>query len=138
MKGADKVGVDLFTGVGKAARMLDNKRPGWWQKVDIESVDMVNPRNCILQQVYGVQWNGSSGYQAGKLDLFGEVNGHVMISIVGGAFFETAAKPFWADVIAMRRAAAVVPAQLEQNKAMKYGVALALVLVGLLSFSGGW
>lgn len=56
--------------VSLAARWLDKVNPGWAKRVDFSILDMMNPRRCILGQVFQPSvWHPSTwnkrGYSAG-------------------------------------------------------------------------
>jgi hypothetical protein len=38
--------------VAAGAAYLDEREPGWWQRVDIRTFDITSPCKCILGQVY--------------------------------------------------------------------------------------
>ena len=39
--------------VTKGARLLDEKRPGWADEIDVESLDLSNDCQCVLGQLHG-------------------------------------------------------------------------------------
>lgn len=39
--------------VDRGARFLDEKEPGWWDKIDLETLNMKNCYLCILGQLTG-------------------------------------------------------------------------------------
>ncbi len=57
---------DLHVSVGRGIELLDRHGPeGWRQLLDLERLDLSQPEDCVLGQLYG-------GYYAGcrALDLF--------------------------------------------------------------------
>lgn len=50
--------------VRDGARLLDEQRPGWWQRIDILKLEMNNCSKCILGQLFG-------HYDSGLTRLFG-------------------------------------------------------------------
>lgn len=40
-------------GARRGARMLDEKHPGWYGRVDTGSIDLFSREDCILGQMYG-------------------------------------------------------------------------------------
>ena len=56
--------------VAAGAALLDEKRPGWWQRIDTDTLDMGETCGCILGQTY--EANGrSTPFDMGCVDLFG-------------------------------------------------------------------
>lgn len=49
------------TTVAEAAKILDKDRPGWENLIDINKLDLNDPYECILAQIYG---NYSTGYKS--------------------------------------------------------------------------
>lgn len=39
--------------VTAGAAWLDEHRPGWWQRIDLETLDLGDPCKCVLGQEYG-------------------------------------------------------------------------------------
>lgn len=39
--------------VAEAAQILDNDNPGWYNKVDTDTLDMLDFKKCVLGQAYG-------------------------------------------------------------------------------------
>lgn len=42
--------------VDAGAAYLDEHRPGWWQRTDVDGLDLTNPCHCVLGQEYGSFW----------------------------------------------------------------------------------
>jgi hypothetical protein len=40
--------------VEAGAAFLDKRRPGWDRLIDLDTLDMGDPRNCVLGQLYGI------------------------------------------------------------------------------------
>ena len=53
--------------VAAGATLLDEKRPDWVDRIDLDSLDMASPWCCILGQVYG-----SFGTGLGHIDIANE------------------------------------------------------------------
>jgi hypothetical protein len=53
------------TNVKEGAILLDKEKPGWYNKIDINRLDMTGHRSCILGQLYGE-------YEIGDTALFGK------------------------------------------------------------------
>jgi hypothetical protein len=39
--------------VAAGASWLDANRPGWWQRINLDTLDLGDPCNCVLGQEYG-------------------------------------------------------------------------------------
>lgn len=50
----------------KGAALLDEKMPGWADKIDLDELQLNDQCNCVLGQVYG-------GYDDGTAELFGYI-----------------------------------------------------------------
>ena len=48
--------------VERGAALLDERKPGWDRKVDLEKLDLYSPCNCVLGQVYGDRLSHYDGY----------------------------------------------------------------------------
>lgn len=64
--------------VTKGIRLLDKRHPQWYNKIDWVALDMQEPRECILGQLYadlGLHGGFNSGTSAlgiiGQADLYG-------------------------------------------------------------------
>lgn len=44
--------------VEAGARWLDANRPGWVQRINLDTLDITDPCGCIIGQVYGDYWRG--------------------------------------------------------------------------------
>lgn len=90
--------------VAAGAALLDEKRPGWWRRIDLNTLVLSSPCNCILGQEFDEFWLGLDGLEldrdraaelgfdaAGPCDTRSEY-----------ASLESA----WTDLIEERRAAA--------------------------------
>lgn len=42
----------LHPRVSRGARLLDQRRPGWYNEVNLVMLDMTSPYQCVLGQVY--------------------------------------------------------------------------------------
>jgi len=51
--------------IERGAALLDDKVPGWQDKIDLATLDMSNCANCVVGQVYG-------DYDLGLAELDGE------------------------------------------------------------------
>lgn len=47
------MGISYAENAARGARLLDKKCPGWYDKVDLSSLDMRSLCNCMLGQLYG-------------------------------------------------------------------------------------
>jgi len=52
--------IDYAARVAKGAALLDKKRPGWEQDIDLDALDIQNGTCCVTAQLSGVQswWRG--------------------------------------------------------------------------------
>lgn len=44
---------EIKASVEKGAQLLDQKKPGWYLKIDIARLEMETCRRCVLGQLYG-------------------------------------------------------------------------------------
>jgi hypothetical protein len=42
---------DITERVERGAALLDEKRPGWWQGIDLDRLDIGSPCNCVAGQL---------------------------------------------------------------------------------------
>ena len=103
--------VDLaYERAAAGAKLLDAKLPDWWQPhfVDLEKLDLLSARACVLGQVYGVLRNVGDGYAVGYYVLLNssaqmaqELGFLPMATdfFLDGAYLENA----WRDLILSRR-----------------------------------
>lgn len=84
--------------VEAGAAWLDANRPGWVDRINLETLDMASPRRCILGQEYG--------YFGSALPDVGQpfINRVQALGFDGGAPGVLAGR--WRDYITARRAAA--------------------------------
>lgn len=54
--------------VERSARILDELKPGWADKIDLDNFDIQNPRKCVMHYAYKRWWN-SQGFSRGMNDL---------------------------------------------------------------------
>lgn len=100
--------------VERGAQLLDEKRPGWWQEIDLRRLDIDSPCNCIAGQLGGS--TGAGGYLAviRSLDLTGTEE--VRCGFEADDDYDWLADEYaaltdaWRTLILARRAAAQVPA----------------------------
>lgn len=59
--------MEYFTNAPAGAALLDEKRPGYADEIDLETFKIDNSRSCVLGQLYGDYWRG-------KEELFRGVN----------------------------------------------------------------
>jgi hypothetical protein len=57
---------ELAERVERGAALLDERRPGWWEKVSLQRLDLASECDCPLGQIWG-------GYIKGVAALFGGV-----------------------------------------------------------------
>ena len=55
--------MEYVTNAPKGAVFLDDRLPGWADRIDLEGFDITYDDGCILGQLYG-------GYHAGRYELF--------------------------------------------------------------------
>ena len=81
-----------------AAKILDRVKPGWANRINVNTLNMGSLDSCILDQIYGGQKSDGfmrSGYSVGTEKLLGE-----WYPI--GVFCVTVSKDFWVKEIANR------------------------------------
>ncbi len=71
--------------VEAGAKLLDEKVPGWREKIDLDSLDVGNHSSCILGQLYGE-------YSAGMRLLLGRPSKSWECSAALGFIHETSAR----------------------------------------------
>jgi hypothetical protein len=62
--------------VTRGAQLLDEKVPGWADRIDVSKLEMGSAFDCVAGQMYRVAWNRSdagywSPYAYGMAELFG-------------------------------------------------------------------
>jgi len=78
--------------VALAARRLDAVDPTWWTRVDRATLDLADPRRCLLAQVFG-------GYELGLDRLYGN---HLGSPTEGAAFTGRVSELLWFDEVNRR------------------------------------
>lgn len=71
--------------VGDAAALLDEHAIGWRERIDVDRLDIEDPCDCILGQLYG--------WFEGKRVLYGSETS----SRVSPAFYTNDALPYWLE-----------------------------------------
>lgn len=63
----------LLTAVSEGAVLLDKFNEGWWANINLDTLDMQSPTNCILGQLYGNYGDGRDALEipVGCGDLYG-------------------------------------------------------------------
>ena len=57
--------------IADSAAVLDEHKPGWYKKVDLDTLDMESPYSCVLGQVFRSRFfRRDSGYIKGCAFLF--------------------------------------------------------------------
>lgn len=92
----------VYHNVQKWAKRLDQKTPDWYNRIDIETIDMHSSSRCILGQIYTATANKNalqySGYIYGlDIVLNADYNREVTI-----AFHTCRAKKYWVYAIKQR------------------------------------
>lgn len=93
------------------AKLLDAKFIGWWlpHYIDLDQLDMLSCRMCVLGQIYGLVRGVDDGYMVGYYALLGGTSTTAMEMgflptwtdfFLDGAYLENA----WRDLILERRA----------------------------------
>jgi hypothetical protein len=57
---------ELAERVERGAALLDERRPGWWDEIDLETFEMANVCRCSLGQLWG---SYAKGKEALGIDL---------------------------------------------------------------------
>jgi hypothetical protein len=95
--------------VAKGAAWLDGQEQaeGWWNTIDVETVNITSPYNCVLAQVFGPHkaQNDCCGFHYGQRLLGGVSLKRLGFATPDGATADDF-KREWARVIQERRAAA--------------------------------
>lgn len=91
----------------RGAELLDQEIPRWWERIDLESLDIESRRNCVLGQLGGPeQTEDTDGFDRVLKFLFPErVVGQCTDHGFAGSDLERA----WASEITQRRVAVPVP-----------------------------
>jgi hypothetical protein len=61
----------LSPAVERGAALLDEKCPGWAERVDVESLNIASMRRCILGQLYGHYTTGRDRLELGIGSTYG-------------------------------------------------------------------
>lgn len=61
--------------VRKGASVLDKMCPGWFDRIDVDRIDMTSWDDCILGQLYGVFHTGLRELDLHDASLFGFICG---------------------------------------------------------------
>lgn len=56
--------------VAKGAALLDERNPGWRERINLGTLEIGSVYDCVLGQLYG-EMDGYDGYDVGKRLLFG-------------------------------------------------------------------
>jgi hypothetical protein len=51
---------ELAERVERGAALLDERRPGWWDEVDLSKLDLNSCCRCVLGQLWGHYWRGAA------------------------------------------------------------------------------
>ena len=86
---------DAAAAVARGIALLDEKRPGWEDEIDIAQLNIMSATKCICGQLYG-------GYQAG-IDAFGGISGLTYGFASGGDVAINNLNEAWREAIALRR-----------------------------------
>lgn len=57
--------------VRAGARLLDEKAPGWYNRVDTSRLNLADPRDCVVGQVFSEPGKNWGGFLRGLEILFG-------------------------------------------------------------------
>jgi hypothetical protein len=92
--------------VARGAALLDEKQPGWWQRIYPDIIDIDSCERCVLGQVYEAEDGNDYGYSTGLtalgIDLGGPEHDHGFDCDWDEQEDLTAA---WRELIESRRAA---------------------------------
>ncbi len=97
--------------VARGAALLDEKLPGWWQRIDLEALTMRDTCMCILGQLFGNEEDRleDDGYWQGLHDLniprFGAAHAAEYGFADEDPFAYEALDVEWCELIESRRAA---------------------------------
>lgn len=84
---ADTIPVRVARGVA----LLDEKRPGWRDRIDLDALDMRSSRDCVLGQLYAdhedVDWPHRTAFHVGATELLGDVEDAAAYGFENGAEF---------------------------------------------------
>jgi hypothetical protein len=86
---------ELAERVERGAALLDERRPGWWDEVDVGRLDFDSCEECVLGQLWG-------SYGSGKKRLGLDWRGATKLGFVG--FLGASPGPPWRAAIERRRA----------------------------------
>jgi hypothetical protein len=54
--------------VARGAALLDEREPGWWQRIDLSKLDLASTCRCVLGQLFSIaddNWPPNNGYWSG-------------------------------------------------------------------------
>ena len=86
--------------VTQAAEWLDNHHPGWERKIDLSTLDILDPCNCILGQTLKGLVGCIPGYTIGMDQIINKGGDHYPNFVV--AFVSARCEPIWAELIKER------------------------------------
>jgi hypothetical protein len=78
--------------VHDSAAMLDRVKPGWWKKIDLDTLNLASHRQCVLGQLYG-------SFDRGRVNLRDMVYGDWALS----CFYGNRDREAWIAEIERRR-----------------------------------
>jgi hypothetical protein len=61
--------------VEAGAAWLDEHKPGWWQTIDLDTLDIRSDCNCVLGQTYGNYCDAPLGSRYHRNKYLGDVRG---------------------------------------------------------------
>jgi hypothetical protein len=100
--------MNLSSRVAQGVALLDQVRPGWVDRIDLETLNIRNPYKCVLGQVFGNYWYAIDRFSIG----LGESHG--FFSFGGAEMAELTAE--WRRVIAILRQKFEAPVTVETKE----------------------
>jgi hypothetical protein len=91
---------ELAERVERGAALLDERRPGWWDEVDVGSLYLGDPTRCVLGQL----WEDSYGVGLKALEMGTDSSDRYGFSLFTGRYKIKTLTNLWRAAIERRRA----------------------------------
>lgn len=102
--------LDIEQRVDRGARLLDQHLPGWYERINVDALQMQNSCRCILGQLHG------GNYTRGRVELGIVAGESSQYGFNASQMLYERLKDLWIKEIELRRLAATSPAYPEQKE----------------------
>jgi hypothetical protein len=100
---------DITARVARGAALLDEREPGWWQRIDLDRLDLRSPCRCVLGQLHGNYYPAADRMFGGddrKVESAAIAHGFDSVGVIPPYTEYDALDAAWRDLITARRAEA--------------------------------